>query len=199
MAMEDDRSFQNANLLKPILLTLVLLLGLVAVLLPNAQLPVVSLFISALNLLDFVFHEAGHILFGFMGEFISVLGGTAGQLLVPILLLTAVLYRRQFLSAAYFIFWIGQNFINISPYIGDARQQSLKLLSPGTLFTGEQAIHDWHYLLGHLGLLWVDHFMAAVVYGIGVMVMLLSAAWPILLYYYQYGRNSATPTPRQRM
>lgn len=115
MAMEDYRSSQN--LFKPVLLTLVLLLALVAVLLPQAQLPVVSLFISALNLLDFIFHEAGHFLFGFMGEFISVLGGTAGQLLVPTLFLAAVLYRRQFLSASYFMFWMGQNLINISPYI----------------------------------------------------------------------------------
>jgi hypothetical protein len=197
--MDMDNYHQKVNLFKPILLTLVLLLGLAAVLLPNAQLPVVSLFISALNLLDFIFHEAGHILFGFMGEFISVLGGTVGQLLVPILFLAAVLYRRQFLSAAYFIFWIGQNLINITSYIGDARLQNLKLISPGTLFTGEQAIHDWHYLLGHLGLLWADHFMSALVYSIGVLVMLLSAAWPILYYYYQYGRNSSTPNPRQRM
>lgn len=190
MAMEDYRSSQKVNLFKTILLTLVLLFALVAVFLPNAQLPVVSLFISALNLLDFIFHEAGHFLFGFMGEFSSVLGGTACQLFVPTLFLAAVLYRRQFLSASYFMFWMGQNLNNISPYTGDARQQSLKLISPGTLFTNEQAIHDWHYLLGHLGQLWADHFMAAVVYGIGVMVMLLSAAWPILDYYYPYGRNS---------
>jgi hypothetical protein len=80
---------------------------------------------------------------------------------------------------------------------GDACQQNLKLISPGTLFTGEPAIHDWHYMFGHLGLLWADHFMAAVVCGIGALVMLLSAAWAIL-YYYQLVLNSSTPNPRQR-
>ena len=198
MALENHRSSQKVSLFKAALLTSMLFLAFVAALFPKAQLPVVSLFISALELLNFVFHEAGHILFGFMGEFISVAGGTAGQLFVPVLFLVAAFYRRRFYVAAFFMLWIGQNFTNISLYIGDASLQSLHLISPGALLTGEQAIHDWNYLLGHLGLLWADQFLAAFVYSLGVLVMLFAAAWPILLYYLSQ-RNSAIPTPRQRM
>jgi hypothetical protein len=199
MTPENHPSSQVVNLFKAILLALLLVLAVAAAVLPETQLPVISLFISALSLLNFVFHEAGHILFGFMGEFISVAGGTAGQLFVPILFLVAALYRRQFYAAAFFMFWIGQNLINISLYIGDARQQSLHLISPGALLTGEPAIHDWTYLLGHLGLLWADHILAAFVYILGILIMLFSAAWPILYYYFLSDRINATPTPTQRM
>ena len=198
MALEHYRSSHKVNLFKAVLLTSMLLLAFVAALFPKAQLPVVSLFISALEILNFVFHETGHILFGFMGEFISVAGGSAGQLFVPILFLAAAFYRRQVYAAAFFMFWIGQNLINISLYIGDARLQSLHLLSPGALLAGEQAIHDWNYLLSHLGLLWADYFLAAFIYALGVLVMLFSVAWPVL-YYYLSEPNRTKPTPTQRM
>jgi hypothetical protein len=198
MALENFRSSQKVKLVIAAMLTLVLLLAFSAVLIPKAQLPVVSLFISALDILDFVFHEAGHILFGSMGEFISVAGGTAGQLFVPIFFLAATIYRRRFYAAAFFMFWIGHNLINISMYVGDARQQSLHLISPGALLTGEQASHDWNYLLGHLSLLWADQFLAAFFYVLGVLVMLFSAAWPIL-YYYLNQRYRIKPTPTHRM
>ena len=198
MAHEYFRSSQKVTLFKAGLLTSVLLLMLTAVLLPKAQLPLVSLFISALELLYFVFHEAGHILFGFMGEFISVAGGTAGQLFIPMLFLAAAIYRRRFYAVAFFIFWIGHNLINISMYIGDARQQTLRLISPGALLTGEQAIHDWNYLLSRLGLLWADHFLSAFIFGIGVLIMLFAAAWPFL-YYYLSQPDRIKSTPMHRM
>ncbi|ABQ26637.1 hypothetical protein [Geotalea uraniireducens] len=38
---------------------------------------------SFLDRVDLIVHEAGHLLFGYFGEFIMVIGGTVGQLLVP--------------------------------------------------------------------------------------------------------------------
>ena len=36
-----------------------------------------------LDRVDLVFHEAGHLIFGFFGEFIGVLGGSLMQVLIP--------------------------------------------------------------------------------------------------------------------
>ena len=38
-----------------------------------------------------VFHEAGHVIFRLFGEWVTVLGGTLGQLLVPAILCSALL------------------------------------------------------------------------------------------------------------
>jgi len=36
-----------------------------------------------LDRVDLVFHEAGHVIFGFFGEFIGLLGGSLMQVLIP--------------------------------------------------------------------------------------------------------------------
>ena len=35
--------------------------------------------------IDLVFHEAGHVIFGFFGEFLAVLGGSLTQVLMPMI------------------------------------------------------------------------------------------------------------------
>src|SRR5258708_22353740 len=65
---------------------------------------------SGLTLLDnvhLVTHEAGHLLFGWLGETLGLWGGTIFQLLVPALLVIACVVRRglpgvRFCSLAFF-------------------------------------------------------------------------------------------------
>src|SRR5512143_2425442 len=66
---------------------------------------------------DLVIHEAGHMLFGWFGEFLQVLGGTIGQLFVPIAFTVYFYLRKEFFSSSVTLFWIGQNLFNISVYI----------------------------------------------------------------------------------
>ena len=33
--------------------------------------------------IDLIFHEAGHVIFGFFGQFLAVLGGSLMQVLIP--------------------------------------------------------------------------------------------------------------------
>ena len=37
-----------------------------------------------INYANVIFHEAGHVIFSFFGDFIHVLGGTLGEFLVPL-------------------------------------------------------------------------------------------------------------------
>ena len=54
-------------------------------------------FLHGVNL---IFHEAGHVIFGFFGEFIAVLGGSLNQVLIPLIAAVAFLRTRQWASAA---------------------------------------------------------------------------------------------------
>jgi hypothetical protein len=38
---------------------------------------------SFMHLINLPFHEAGHLIFSVLGDFLRVLGGTLGQLLIP--------------------------------------------------------------------------------------------------------------------
>ena len=58
--------------------------------------------------IDLVFHEAGHVIFGFFGEFLAVLGGSLMQVLIPVIATAAFVRTRQWASAVVTLFWAGQ-------------------------------------------------------------------------------------------
>jgi hypothetical protein len=101
-------------------------------------------FMDGVNL---IFHEAGHVLLFLGGEFVAVLGGSFMQLLVPAACAVAFLWRGDAFGAGLCGIWTGQSLVGVSRYMADARAQALPLLG------GDGVIHDWHYLLGRLGLL----------------------------------------------
>jgi len=77
---------------------------------------------SVLHLVNLPFHEAGHIFFRLFGRFFTSLGGTLMQLLVPLLCLAVLLLKtRDAFGASVCAWWFGENFLDIAPYINDAR------------------------------------------------------------------------------
>ncbi len=122
-------------------------------------------------------HEAGHVIFGPFGWFIGVLGGTLMQLLVPLLfVITFLVKEKNSFGSAVTLWWFGQNFMDIAPYIGDARAQRLLLLGG---VTGKDApgYHDWNNILGHLGWLDKDQLIASISYDIGRFLMVAMFLW----------------------
>jgi hypothetical protein len=124
--------------------------------------------------LDYVnlpFHESGHILFTPFGETMHFLGGTFGQLMWPFALLFYFLYRKEYLSSSFCLFWFGENFLNISKYMADARELRLPLVGGG--------IHDWNYLFYKWGVLHLDKSIAGVMFTIGVIIMTGAMVWAV--------------------
>ena len=120
----------------------------------------------ALNFADLIFHEAGHFIFIFLGDFMHVIGGSLNQVLIPGIVLVAFLRERQWFAAGFAIFWLGENLVNVAYYIGDSRA----LLLP--LITGDENTHDWHYLLTMMNLLNQDTLIAHAVLIMGGAVMI---------------------------
>ena len=129
-----------------------------------------------LDYVNLAFHEAGHLFFGFLGSTVMFLGGSLGQLLVPLALaLNFRLREERPFGAAVCSWWVGQNLINISVYMADARALSLPLVGGGD--------HDWNELFfrwGTLGEPAVRRISGAT-HGIGLLLMLLALTWS--LYY----------------
>ena len=121
-----------------------------------------------LDSVDLAIHEFGHPLFGMLGEFIGVLGGTLMQLLTPAIFVAYFWRQGDRHGAMVALWWVAQNLWNVSVYVQDARAQVLPLVGGGE--------HDWSYLLGALGLLNQDHLVGGAVRLAGVLVY----AWSCL-------------------
>lgn len=133
---------------------------------------------SFLHLVNLPFHEAGHVFFQLFGRWMTSLGGTLGQLLIPLICLSAFLLKsRDPFGAAACLWWFGENFMDIAPYINDARKGELVLLGGITGREADYGYHDWEFILGEIGLLRYDHTLARLAHGLGIVLMLVSFAW----------------------
>ena len=121
-----------------------------------------------LDRVDLVFHEAGHVIFGFFGEFIGILGGSIMQVLIPAIVVVYFFFHRQSYSAAVTLFWVAQSLFNVSVYVKDARARVLPLLGD------DLSAHDWHNILGRLHLLNRDQAIGNLVYLLGLFVLAAS-------------------------
>ena len=133
---------------------------------------------SFLHLANTPFHEAGHVFFRPFGSFFHSLGGTLGQLLMPLICTVVFLLQtRDTFAASVGLWWFGENFLDIAPYIGDARAGVLPLLGGNTGHASPYGFHDWEFLLTETGLLRYDQAIARLSHGIGSVIMLLAVAW----------------------
>lgn len=135
---------------------------------------------SKLHLLNTPFHEFGHLLFMPFGRFMTILGGTLGQLLMPLICAGALLLKtRDAFGASVALWWFGENFLDAAVYINDARDLELVLLSGVT--GKEDDGHDWHNILGDLGWLPYDHAIADAAYKLGILLMLAAMWWGAMM------------------
>lgn len=135
---------------------------------------------SWLHLINLPFHEAGHLFFRPLGSFMTSLGGTLGQLLVPLLCMVVLLVKtRDPFGGAVCLWWFGENFLDIAPYINDARAGQLPLLGGNFGHSSPYGFHDWEYLLTETGLLRYDHALAKVAHGFGSLLMVLAIVWGV--------------------
>ncbi|WP_296446602.1 hypothetical protein [Rhodoferax sp. UBA5149] len=133
-----------------------------------------------------VFHEAGHVIFMPLGHWVMVLGGTLGQLVMPAILAGALLIKnRDPFGAAVGLWFFGVSLLDIAPYMYDALQPQLMLLSGQV---GEAGGHDWIYLFSSLGLLPKAQLIGGLTHKLGALVLLLALGWGAWLLWRQYLR-----------
>jgi hypothetical protein len=142
---------------------------------------------SFMHLINLPFHEAGHMFFRPFGAFITSLGGSMGQMLMPLLCLgTLLLKTRDAFGASACLWWFGQNFFDLAPYIDDARSGTLPLVGGNFGHSSPYGFHDWEYLLTESGLLQYDHFIAQSAVIIGTIIMCTAYLWGGCILFMQY-------------
>lgn len=141
---------------------------------------------SFMHRVNLVFHEAGHIVFMPFGSFMMTLGGSLGQLVMPVIVMVALIIKnRDNFGGSIGLWWLGQSLMDLAPYINDARDLKLMLLGGGT-GQDRPGIHDWENILLDLRLIEYDRQIAAGADALGTILMLVALFWGGYILYGQY-------------
>lgn len=122
--------------------------------------------LGILDIANFVFHEAGHVLFAFFGDFLRIVGGSLTEVAIPVICTGYFVRQHQLAASAVTLFWTGESITKVAIYIADARAMALPLHG------GDDVIHDWNYLLGRLHLVNQSEILGRLVFAVGMMAIL---------------------------
>jgi hypothetical protein len=137
-------------------------------------------------------HEFGHILFRPLGEFMTLLGGSLFQVLLPLIFGGVFLVKnRDPFAAAVMLWWSAVAVMDVAPYIYDAYKPQHILL---TGRTGDNGAHDFIDTLGDLGLLHKAQPIGRGVHAVGVLMLIASLAWGAWLVWQQHRRSKSSIT-----
>ena len=144
---------------------------------------------SFMHLVNLPFHEAGHIVFRPLGRVMHSLGGSLGQVIMPLICTLVLLIKtRDTFGASIGLWWVGESVLDLAPYIDDARSLSLQLLGGNTGISSPYGFHDWNFVLTELNLLKHDHLIAGMAALGGKLIMSISLLWGLLLLIRQFNR-----------
>jgi hypothetical protein len=121
------------------------------------------------DFVNLLIHEAGHLFFSWGGHTVMMLGGTLGELLVPLLCGVYFFLQRQVYGFAFCTFWLFENFPYIGTYMADARDGALPLIN------AEEG--DWTILFGQWGILEYDRRIGLAFRMIGWLGMIAVIVW----------------------
>lgn len=144
--------------------------------------------VAFLHSIDLVFHEAGHVIFRLLGDFMAVLGGSLMQVLIPLIVAGAFLVRNTDpFGASVGVWWTGQSLADVAVYISDARALRLPMLGGGT-GADRPGFHDWQNILSRLDLLEYDRMLGGIAGALGVVLMVSGLVWAMVLVWIQHRR-----------
>ena len=122
-----------------------------------------------------IVHEAGHTFFGFFGSrFITILGGTLFEILLPFVICIFGWWKRQHFTAQIGLLLTGFAWIESSAYAADAMTRRMPLI--GDL---PKSAHDFYNLFSMKGVLSDHMFYAWGMYWIGIITLILFILYPL--------------------
>ncbi|WP_323813609.1 hypothetical protein [Cellvibrio sp. NN19] len=128
---------------------------------------------SFMHNINLPFHEFGHLLFMPFGTFMMFLGGSLFQIFLPLICLCVFVFKqRDTFAGSIMLWWCGQSFIDLAPYIADAEYRALPLVGGG----GEES-HDWGNLLTMMNALEHTHAIANGCFTMGSVIIVATLLW----------------------
>ena len=121
--------------------------------------------VTPIDQLSLLIHEAGHPVIGIFSDRLMVYGGTLFQLLFPALFCQHFLKDDNALGFAFGLGWLSTSVHAMGVYLADARAQVLPLVGNG------DRIHDWNDILNRWGLLAWDLKLGGLINALSWLVL----------------------------
>jgi hypothetical protein len=129
-----------------------------------------------------IVHEAGHTIFGLLGfRFLTILGGSLFQILIPLTILGYCWINRKYIGLQFSYLLLGISWLDVATYAADGGARQLPLI--GGL--GKES-HDWYNLLTQLNALEHDLAIGIFFIAIGVFSYLIALFIPLI---YQHNKQ----------
>ncbi|MEQ8525426.1 hypothetical protein [Gracilimonas sp.] len=123
-----------------------------------------------------IVHEAGHTIFGFIGgRFLTILGGTLFEILLPFAIFAYGWYNHKRFVAQTGLLLTAFAWIESAAYAADAMDRRMPLI--GNL---PKSSHDFYNLFSMKGVLTEHMTYAWIMYWIGILTLILFFIWPLI-------------------
>lgn len=123
-----------------------------------------------------IVHEAGHTFFKIFGmRFITILGGSLFQILLPLAILAFCWINRKYTGLQFSLCLLGYSWLDVAGYAADGGARQLPLI--GGL--GKES-HDWYNLLTRMNALESDMTFALAFVAVGCICYLWALFAPLL-------------------
>jgi hypothetical protein len=144
---------------------------------------------------DLAVHEFGHMLVFWAPKLLLQVAGSYLQVALPLWLGMYFWLRHDRFAVILMGAWAAESLNNVSVYIYDATRMELPLLGDD----GSGAAHDWHNILGELGLL--PH-TDAIAYAVrGFSCLFFAGALALAVWWWAQAQRGSlgSPAPRKRL
>lgn len=133
-------------------------------------------FFFVMSKVTLIIHEGGHTIFGiFNWRFLTILGGSLMQWLIPFAIAVSAWRRKQVYLTQFGLFWLSFAWFHAAAYCMDAYYQNLPLI--GNL---PKSAHDYTNMLSMLKILHKYEIVAWIMFGIAFTILVLSLVAPVL-------------------
>ncbi|MCW9708277.1 hypothetical protein [Fodinibius salsisoli] len=139
---------------------------------------VIHLFIDNFLL---IVHEAGHTFFSILGvRFITILGGSLFQILLPLMILSYFWVNHQKIGIQLSLCLVGYSWLDVACYAADGSARQLPLI--GGL--GAKS-HDWYNLLHQVNALEHDITFGVIFSVLGILCYTAALSYPLFFKRYK--------------
>jgi hypothetical protein len=131
---------------------------------------------------DFMLHEMAHIVTAFLPSIMTASSGSFSELLLGTGLVLGGFWFRNYFAIMFCCLWFDLTAQSAGTYMADAIPQQLPLVSLGGALSGQDPLHDWHFVFGKLHMLGASAFVGNSLRLVGHLVGLfglLFAGWII--------------------
>ena len=142
---------------------------------------------------DFMLHEFAHIFTAFLPSILTASAGSISELLLGSGLVVGAFYFRNYFASMFCLLWFDLTCQSAGTYMADAIPQRLPLVSLGGALSGQDPVHDWHFVFGKLHMLDMSNFIGNSIRFVGHVAGLLGVVFATWLI---YKMAAAASTPK---